>query len=491
MTEKNNLEIYKLKIKKAILEARSGDIIPFTKVTKPDYKINWHHEILGYYLNKFIRKEITRLMVFMPPRHGKSELTSRRLPALLHGLYPNDEILAFSYNNSLASDMTVDVQRIMDLPEYAKIFPKVRISPENSSTGFSRNNSEHEIIPFVDEKNNKIIRYTGTYKGAGVGGTFTGLGGDWVLGDDPIKNRDDADSLAFRERLYKFYSSTIRTRLEKNASILITQTRWHEDDLAGRLLKLQETDPEADKWVVLNLPAIKMNDDCLDDPRKIGEALWREKYDEDDLRKTKASVGSREWSALYQQSPTSEGGNIIKEEWIKYYHKLPDQFDSIIQSWDFAVKDKATSDFTVGQVWGRKGADKYFIHQVRGRFDFPTSCQKVVETTKLFPKSHKKLIEAKANGSAVVQTLRKHISGLVEVEPRGDKIARTHAISPEFESGNVYLPHPDIAPWISDYISELISFPTAVHDDQVDATTQALDELISQENQTEPRIRIL
>jgi len=485
---KDELYFYKLELLKR--KAIKGDILAFTKLTYRDYQINWHHRVLAKYLNDFAQKKILRLIITMPPRHGKSELTSRRLPPLIHGMYPNDEILTVSYNGQLASDMTKDVQRIMDMPEYKEIFPTVRIPNDGGTGGYKRTANEHEIMPYQHE-DRLWTWHTGSLKSAGVGGSFTGRGGDWVLIDDPVKNREDADSLTFRESLWKFYSSTIRTRLEKNASILLTMTRWHDDDLAGRILNLAKSDKDADQWTVLSLPAIKENDLFPEDTRAIGEVLWPDKYDLKSMMSTKASIGSRDWQALYQQKPAADGGNIIQEKWFKFYDKLPDKFDSIIQSWDFAVKDKATSDFTVGQVWGKIGPDKYFLDQVRGRFDFPTACNKVLMLSEKWPTGIKKLIEAKANGPAIMQTLRKQISGMVEVEPRGDKISRVHAISPEFESGHVYFPSKAIAPWIGDYINELISFPTAVHDDQVDASTQAIDELISQERTSKLRIRYL
>lgn len=471
--------------------ARRGKILAFTKYTYPEYEINWHHQLLAQKLNKFLKKEIKRLMVFMPPRHGKSEKTSRRLPALIHGLFPNDEILLASYNGSLASDMIVDVQRILDSQYFKDIFPHVSITSENANSSYARTKTEHEIVPFIDPETNALFPYKGSMKASGVGGTFTGLGGNWVLIDDPFKNREDADSLAYRNMVHKWYQSTIRTRLEKNGSIILTMTRWHDDDLAGRLLKEAKENPKADQWEVLSLPAIKDNELNADDPRQLGEALWPNKYDIADLESTKATIGSREWSALYMQTPVNEGGNLVKDSWFKYYTVKPEKFDVMIQSWDFAVKDKATSDFTVGQVWGKIGPDKYLLDQVRGRFDFPTACQKVLELSAKYPNCRKKLIEAKANGPAIIQTLRKHISGLVEVEPRGDKVARMHAVSPEFESGHIYLPDKSICPWIGDYLSETKAFPTGTHDDQVDATTQAIDELISLDRQIQPRVRIL
>jgi len=338
-------------------QARNGRVLPFTKLTFEEYEINWHHKLMCKYLDKFVKKEIRRLMLFLPPRIGKSELTSRRLPALWHGVYPNDEIMMATYNGDLAGDMTVDIQRIMDRPSYQRIFPKVRITGEGKKTSYARSKNEHEIVPYQDPTDKLWHWHTGSFKSSGVGGSFTGRGANLILIDDPIKNREDADSFTTRENIWKFYASTLRTRLEGVGSILITMTRWHDDDLAGRLLKLAQSDPNADQWTVVDLPAIREDLHNEEDPRGLGESIWESKFSTPNMMTLKASIGSREWSALYQQKPVSDGGNVIKAAWLKYYASAPDRFDQIIQSWDFAVKDKSGSDFTVGQVWGRKGVD--------------------------------------------------------------------------------------------------------------------------------------
>lgn len=474
------LRLRDLEQAKLITKARAGNLLAYTKLTFPAYEINWHHQTTAQHLNRFIRGEIRRLMIFEPPRYGKTELSSRRLPALIHGLYPNDEILAASYNSDLAADNTIDVQRIMDTPPHRMIFPHSQITPEGTISKYARNSNEHELIPYKDLKTGELQRPAGSYRSAGVGGSFTGRGGKWVLIDDPIKNREAADSQTFRDMLWDFYTSTIRTRLEGDAGILLTMTRWHNDDLAGRLLNLAKSDPNADQWVVLTLPAIKETDDAEYDPREIGDPLWPGKFSLESLIATKASIGSRDWSALYRQTPNIEGGNIIRSEWIKYYGgrnqpQKPKRFDQLIQSWDFATKDKQKSDYAVGQVWGRVAANYYLIHQVRGKWPFPTACRQLVMVTRDYPNSTKKLVEGKANGPAVVQTLKNTIPGLVEVEPTGDKVARLNAVSPLYESGNVWYPDPEIAPWIVDHVSELCDFPRVVNDDQVDTASQALN----------------
>lgn len=463
-----------------IEDARAGKIVAFTKHTFPGYEVSWHHLLTGKVINMFIHKKIRRLIIEVPPRHGKSELTSRRLPALWHGIYPNDELMMSTYNSELAGDMITDVQRIMDTDAYREIFPNSQITREGSASRYSRNRKEHELVPIVDEKTEDIIsRPGGSLRASGIGGSYTGRGAQMIGIDDPFKNREEADSEVMREAVWKFYTSTLRTRLEGEGSIIITMTRWHSDDLVGRLLDVAKKDKSADQWVVLRLPAIKENHDLPYDSRAIGEALWPEKFPVKDLMKIKASIGDRDWSSLYQQNPVIEGGNIIKSSWIKYYGIMPEPsfFDEIVQSWDFAVKAKATSDYTVGQVWGRKGPDKFLLDQVRGRYPFPQACAEVVALSRKWPRARKKYIEAKANGPAVIDQLRSTVSGFIEVEVNQDKVARLNSVAVDYQAGNVWYPAPQIAPWITEHVNELTSFPLGRNDDQVDTASQALNEL--------------
>lgn len=452
-----------------IYRARNG-LLGFTTFTKRDYEVNWHHKLTCKYLNAFVRKEIPRLMIFQPPRHGKSELTSRRLPAYLFGRYPRTSIIGTSYAADLASRMNRDVQRIIDSDDYKRLFPGVCLSGDNV-----RPNVQGSWLRNSDIF--EIVGHGGTYRSAGVGGGITGMGGEWLLIDDPIKNQEEADSEVYRNKLWEWYTSTLYTRLEKNGSILVTLTRWHEDDLAGRLLDLAKNDPEADQWVVLNLPAICEEGKHPEDPREIGQSLWPEKYSEKRLAQLRASVGSRVYNALYQQRPSAAEGAIIKRGWIQYYRALPARLDEMIQSWDFTFKDTATSAYVCGQVWGRHGANKYLIHEVRARMDFIGSVNAMLALSAKFPKCTAKLVEEKANGAAIISMLKAKLSGIVPVNPEGSKDARIYSVQPEYEAGNVYYPDPSIAPWIGDHVEELCGFPTAKFRDRVDTVSQALKRL--------------
>lgn len=446
-------------------ELARRNLCDFAVVTDPRYTVNWHHQVLCEYLDRFVSKEIKRLMVFMPPRHGKSELVSRKLPAFIFGRNPDAEIIASSYSADLAQRMNRDTQRIIGNPVYNELFPGTTLSGQSnqiiSGGSYIRNSDIFEIVG-----------RRGVYRSAGVFGGITGMGADYIIVDDPLKNREDSSSDVLRDKVWEWYTSTLYTRLEKDGSILLTMTRWHEDDLAGRLLSLMEADPAADQWTVLNFPAIAESVRHPDDTRAEGEALWPMKYPIEQLEATKASIGTFDWNALYQQRPAPMEGGLFKREHWQFWNELPPNLTDWVQSWDCAFKATSTSDFVVGQVWARDGANRYLIDQVRRRMTFTETLQAIRDMSELYPQTYRKLIEDKANGSAVIDTLKREITGLLAVEPQGGKEARAQAVSAAVESGNVYLPQK--ARWLGDFIEECASFPNGAHDDQVDAMTQAL-----------------
>lgn len=246
-------------------------------------------------------------MVFMPPQHGKSELVSRRLPAYILGRNPDARVIACSYSADLSSRMNRDVQRIIDSERYQNLFPDSQLfgrrNRSNADGAYLRNSDLFEIVG-----------HQGSYRSAGIGGGITGMGLDLGIIDDPLKNREEADSPTVREAIWEWYTSTFYSRRSSTAGILLTMTRWNEDDLAGRLLKLQAEDPAADQWEVLRLPAVATESGHPDDPRQPGEALWPQRFPLVELEKTKAN-SAYEWSALYQQDPRPEGGT----EWPASY----------------------------------------------------------------------------------------------------------------------------------------------------------------------------
>jgi predicted phage terminase large subunit-like protein len=481
----NNLEeaIEKELLQRDKQEEARNSLFAFTKYTyKNDgasflgedlegYQVNWHHKVLCDYLDRFLADPVfKRLMVFVPPQYGKSEIVSRRLPAYIFGKNPNTKIITGSYSADLTALMNRDVQKIIDDEKYKELFPDTQLYSKNvrsSARGVYLRNSE------VFE----IVNNSGYYKGAGVGGGITGWGFDVGIIDDPYKNFEEANSPTIRKTVSNWYKSTFLTRRRsaKRAKIVLIMTRWHEDDLASELMKLEP-------WVVLNFPGIfegQEDHTVPEDPRQIGEALWPLKEDIETMDQTKKLLGTYIFTAMYQGKPSPAEGNIFNRSWWKSYRELPDRFDEIIQTWDCAFKDKNNNSYVCGQVWGKLGARKYLLDQVRDRMNFPTTKRAIKTLSAKWPLTYRKYIEDKANGPAVIDDLKEEneISGIIPVEPEGSKIARAHAVSGDVEAGNCYLPDASIAPWIHDFIEECSKFPNSAFNDQVDAMTQGITKL--------------
>ncbi|MDD2753893.1 MAG: terminase family protein [Methanothrix sp.] len=326
-------------------------LIEFTKYTKSDYQVNWHHNLVASYLDSFVAGDIKRLMVFMPPRNGKSELVSRRLPAYIFGKNPDASIIACSYSADLSSRMNRDTQRIMTSQEYTTLFPESRLNDKNVRTtdqeSYLRNSELFEIVG-----------HQGMYRSAGVGGGITGMGCVYGIIDDPIKNREEANSATYREKIKEWYTSTFYTRLEKDAGVLITLTRWHEDDLAGWLIN--EADNGGEQWTVVSIPSIADGELHPDDPRVDGDPLWPDKFNLDRLDKIRAVLGPYDFSALHQQRPTPKEGGMWKYEDINQYRvrELPIGLVRIVVAVDPEAKSTESSAET-GIIVAGLGEDKH------------------------------------------------------------------------------------------------------------------------------------
>ncbi len=402
-------------------------------------------------LDDVAKGKTKRLMIFMPPRHGKSMTVTKTFPSYFLGKNPNKRVIEVSYGEDLAQSFGASNRdKIM---EFGQELFSISVSQVQSK-----------------KTNWNIEDHDGGMISVGVGGGITGNGADLLIIDDPIKNREEAESPTYRKKLYDEYRSSILTRLHAGAAIIIILTRWQEDDLAGTILKTGEP------WDIISLPAL-----CDDEEndllgRKEGEALWPEGgYDEEWMQDMKRSLGSYVFTSLYQQRPAPPEGGIIKRGWFKFYKQLPEGLMGYTQSWDCTFKDNKDSDFVVGQLWAKKGPDRYLITQIRGRMTFTETLQSIRLMSHRYPQSIRKLIEDKANGSAVIEVLKKEFAGILPVEPGGGKFARAAAASPVIESGNVWLPDPSIAPWVMDYVEEFAVFPNGAHDDQVDSTTQYIN----------------
>lgn len=455
-------------------ELARRNFIDFVAHVRPEYEIAWFQEILAGALQDWMTGKIPRLAITMPPGHAKSEYASRLLPAWGIGKNPDMKFIAASYAADLAQLMNRDVQSIMDSPQYVEVFPHVTLPGPHSRASASGRASRTADLFEPMRPDGK--RYRGAYRCAGVGGGLTGFRGDRLILDDPFKNREEADSPTIRQKTWDWFTQVFGTRKRKNAAELIVMTRWHESDILGLAMA-------KGGWELISFPAVMTEDDLLKrhkkDTREVGEVLWPEHYPIEVIEERKNDLGTRAFNALYQQRPTSQEGSIIKREWFKFYRGgiPPFRPTKEIQSWDTSFKGSEGSDFVVGGNLATNGVDYALTDLVRGRMGFTAAKTAIKAFSGKHPRSTKKVIEDKANGPAIIEDLKREITGVVAYSPRDSKVARLNAVAPILEAGNFWLPDPADAPWVSDYIEELVAFPTGTNDDQVDMTTQGLLEL--------------
>ncbi len=405
-------------------------------------------------------------MIFMPPRHGKSEIVSRMLPAFLFGQNPDIRIFGTSYGQTLANDMSRDVQNIMLCDAYGEIFPDTQLSKTGTRSATARRN--------IDMFN--IIGRRGFYLGRGVEGGIMGKGADRIIIDDPFKSRKEAESETVRESTWQWYKGTLRNRLQPGGKIIILNTRWHQDDLSGRILEKMKDDPESDRWKVISFPAIAEDGDYKhpEDDRKEGEALWPAMYNEKALSKIRATSGGYDWSALYQQQPTPPGGAVIKREWLKVIDRAP-MYLKWVRYWDLAVTKKTTADHTAsGQMAMDQDGNVYVRNFVREQQEWPTVKRMIViiSQQERCPVG----IEEVATQKGFVQALLTEKS-LAMIDLRGYKVdsdKKTRALPwvARAEAGKFYIVR---GKGVDSYINELVNFTGMddKHDDQIDFTSGA------------------
>lgn len=420
---------------------------------------HWHHashlDFLSEHLERLHSRKIKRLMVSMPPRHGKSLLIDVYLPLWWLAQHPTQQVILASYGETFARGFG---GKVRDLAMEHGDDLNIVVNRDRTAA------------------DDWALTSGGGMISVGVGGSITGRGADLLIIDDPVKNEEEAMSVTYRERMWNWWQSTSQTRMEPNGVVIVVATRWHQDDLLGRL----EDHDESNEWTIIKLPAIAEDDDQLG--RLKGEPLWPERfYDDPAYEGKQRGMSPYWWSALYQQRPTPEGGGIIKRDDFEFFHTVPETFDQQIQSWDLALKDNQTSDYSVGQVWGRKGANLYLLNQVRGHFSLSQVQTHMKQFTVQYPQALAKLVEDSAMGPAIKQTLTHEIPGIIPVKPEGSKRSRVEAIEPIFRSHNIYLPIREdgsTPKWVWEFIEELVQFPKGAHDDQVDAASQAVTSLI-------------
>ena len=415
-----------------------------------------------------------RLIVSIAPQQGKSTRISRVYPIWLLQHWPDKRIIIGSYGQSLA------VKHGKWIRNHIDEHPELGISVAHGSAA----------------KNDwQLADHDGGVLSVGRGTTTTGNPADVLIVDDPIKDRAEADSLTIRDAVWDWWTDTLSTRLAPAAPVIVVLTRWHSDDIAGRLLAA----PDGHRWRVVNIPAQAESDD---DPlgRQPGEYMdsartWIDEHGAEHpmtdamWEEVKTQAGSRTWAALYQGRPSPAEGGLLKRDWWQKFstplwviredgsHWAQD-FDEVIISADLAFKGTTTSDYIAIGVWGRRGTDAYLLDQIHERADFVTTLHKLTALCRKWPQATLKLVEDKANGPALISMLAKRIVGIVPINPTAGKVQRAEAWAPLLESRHVYIPDETLAPWVGDYIEECAAFPNAAHDDQIDQTSMALDRLL-------------
>jgi len=438
-------------------------LIDFIEYNNSAYSTQWFHKKICDTFDGLLKGSLSKVMIFVPPQHGKSLIVSENLPAFALGLNPKMNIVSCSYSADLAQRFNRKVQRLIDTPAYRTLFPETRLNTK-SVTNDSKGNWLRNTEVF------EIVKYGGSYKAVGIEGPLTGNPVDLGIIDDPIKDSLDAQSITIRNRCWEWYNDVFNTRTHNLSKRILVMTRWHEDDLAGRLL-LNEKD-----WRVISFPALKETNENKDDPREIGNALWPDRHSVEKIHGIR-SLSERTFVSLYQQRPSPKEGGAFERKWFKFYGHAgkPPVFDKIIQSWDCTFKDLKTSDFVVGQVWGKIGVQSYLLDMVRGQWSFINTVKQMRLINEKYPNCDGIYVEDKANGTAVINVLQTEIAGIIPVTPTESKESRAAAISYVIEAGNVYFPSEE--DWSDKFIEELAVFPNGAHDDMVDATTQALNKL--------------
>ncbi|MDG1416120.1 MAG: phage terminase large subunit [Alphaproteobacteria bacterium] len=428
------------------------------------------------------RAPVRNVLITMPPRHAKSTFGSIYFPAYYMGRDPRRIVMSCSYNAELATDFGRKVRDVVRSNEFHQVFPNCRMSDETRAA------------------DNWATESGGRYYGVGIGGTTSGRAANLLNIDDPIKAREDADSPTQRNKTWDYYASALSTRLEPSHDgtppiRVITLTRWHPDDLAGRVQQLKEwADGE---WLHINFPAVREVDTGVQvrNPELEGKnlslyttnkrwvyekkevPLWPERFPLEELNR-KRELNEREFASLYQQSPYIKGGNLIKSTWWKH-DDPPKEFESLIIGADTAFKKTETSDYSVAITAGLSyNGDIHIIDVMRGKYEFPELKRALIALNARWRGNGLRgvHVEDKASGQSLIQELRNE-SGIAVIPRKvvNDKVARVNAVTDLIEGGRVFLPKE--APWLDDFLQECVEFPDGAHDDQVDALSIVLDVL--------------
>lgn len=446
--------------------AEVGSLESFIRRVSPRFEFYRHVHVLVGLLQAVADGELTRLIIQAPPRHGKSQLTSRLFPGYYLRRHPERWVGLASYGAELADSLSREARQF-----------------------FTEDGGP------IDPASRAVNRWGTLDRGGmwavGVAGATTGRGGHCLIVDDPVKDAAQADSAGYKAAMQDWWDATFSTRLEPGGAIVVIQTRWSLDDLTGFLLEKEDqtldAGSEPERWHVVDLAAIATDpseamplpSSCTREPdwRQPGEALCPERYPIEQLSKTRGNMAARWWLALYQQRPTAAGGTLFMRDWFRYYEPqtLDDsQIIRTIASIDCTFKGLSGSDYVAITVWSQAQAGMYLRDVVNLRLGFIETISTLHSVWYRW-KFSELLVEDAANGPAVIDTLSRETTGYIirSVRPLGGKEARANAAAPWYEQGKVW--HPTGASWLQTYEDQLLGFPGAAHDDLVDSTTQVLN----------------
>ena len=433
------------------------DFISFVNLMWPSFISGRHHQKMASAFERVASGELKRLIINMPPRHTKSEFASYLLPAWFLGKYPEKKVIQTAHTAELAVGFGRKVRNLIQSEDFQNVFSGITLSSDSKAAGRWNTNKR------------------GDYFAIGVGGAVTGKGADLLIIDDP-HSEQDAQQGQFNpevyDRVYEWYTSGPRQRLQPGGAIIVVMTRWSLRDLTGQIMKSTGNKKGMDEWEVIEFPAIMPS----------GKPLWPEFWSMDELDALKAELPPTKWNAQYQQNPTSEEGALIKREWWREWDRPnPPPCEIILQSWDTAFLKTQRSDYSACTTWGvfyhpddtgRSQPNLIMLDAYKEKLEFPDLKRAAYEKYMEY-EPDQMIVEKKASGAPLIFELRAMGIPVTEFTPsRGqDKIARANAVTDLFASGSIW--HPPTQ-WAHEVIEECAAFPSGEHDDYVDSTTQAL-----------------
>lgn len=473
---------------KAAAKARRLSLLRFTHDATPDYQAGWFHRDLAAVLETVTadtaNRKARRVMLFVPPRHGKSRMVSVCWPAWHLGHHPGHEFISGSYSKSLATRHSAEARALLQEEWYRQAFPNTAFDPASKAKDDWRVVQVESVEGFGKAAPSKPTadkpssRRRGGYKGVGVGSGATGRGAHIAIVDDPFADKLQAYSAAHREKVWDWYNWVLSSRLAPGGSVVLVMTRWHKDDLAGRLIErdgikgqTRAADGSEGQWEVIRYPAVAEEDEPN---RKKGEALFPERYPADCEVFRAAQKERGAWLALYQQRPTAEEGGLFKRDWWRRFKvgDLPARFDKVMISVDANAKRTVAGSFACLQVWGRLADRFYLLDQKRGRWSYPRLKDELRRARHALPFAPM-LIEDKAAGQNAIEELEA-LGGIHKINPKGDKEARAAVYADRVEAGAIWIPDESEQPWVRDFVDEFADFPASTNDDQVDCFSQAM-----------------